>query len=85
MARPILRASSAKTFSRRVDLIYISVYSRNEFTSDRQYQEVHKKTLDRVFAGGLEMAYMPEDEKERIKREVWRRRVESNCGAWARS
>jgi DNA primase catalytic core len=31
---------------------------------------VHKKTLDRVFAGGLEMAYMPEDEKERIKREV---------------
>src|SRR5271170_7161909 len=50
--------------------IYISVYSRNEFTPDSDYQEMHKKHLTGFLNGGLRMARIPEHEVERLKKEI---------------
>src|SRR5271170_3575622 len=50
--------------------IYISVYSRNEFTPDSDYQEMHKKHLTGFLNGGLKMARIPEGEVERLKKAI---------------
>src|SRR5271170_1098914 len=50
--------------------IYISVYSRNEFTPDSDYQEMHKKHLTGFLNGGLKMARIPAGEVERLKKAI---------------